>query len=185
MAIFLIIVSCLLWLLAIASLFKRPILGPLLSYLGLWLLSFARRPGVGGDMTYPVLPINNTILLVWACMTVVVLIATILQPDTIKSQTRGTGYMTVGALAGLAVGLMAFSFSASLSLLYASMVLGVIAGVFFGFLLFTNTPDGGAVNLRSGRFFTYLLAKGFPIAITVMLPGVVCVLALAMTTLIA
>ncbi len=181
MSIFLIIISCLLWLLAIASLFKRPLLGPLLSYLGLWLLSYARKSGIEGS--YPLLPINNTILLVWACMTVVVLIATILQPDAIKAQTRGTGYMTGGAIVGLAVGLMAFTFSASLSLLYASMVIGIVAGVFFGYLLFTNTPDGAAVGLRSGRFFSYLLAKGFPIAITIMLPGVACVLALAMSTL--
>lgn len=181
MAVLLVILSCVVWLLALASLFRRPIVGPLLSYIGLWLLSLARTKGSYGEETYPLLPINNTILLVWACMTIVVMIATILQPDKIKTQNRGTAYMEGGAIAGLAVGLLACTFSTSLSVLYASMVIGVIAGVFFGFLLFTNTPEGGAVNISSGRFFNYLLAKGFPISITVMLPGVACVLALAMS----
>lgn len=179
MAVFIVIVSCLIWLGSLAVMFSRPLLGPVFSYLGLLLLSVAKTSGSAGDISYPLLPINSTILLVWACMTVVVVIATILQPDQIKSQNRGVGYMEGGALAGLAVGLMGFSFSMSLSLLYACMVLGVAVGVFFGFLLFTNTPDGSAVSLRSGRFFNYLLAKGFPIAITVMIPGIACVLALA------
>ena len=181
MAIFLLILSCVVWVLALASLFRRPLVGPLLSYIGLWILSLARTKGSYGGMTYPLLPINNTILLVWACMTIVVMIATIMQPNAIKDQNRGVGYMEGGGIAGLAIGLMAYTFSASLSVLYASMIVGVAAGVFFGFLLFTNTPDGAAVNLRSGRFFNYLLAKGFPVAITVMLPGVACVLALAVS----
>ncbi len=181
MAIFLLILSCVVWLLAMASLFRRPVVGPLLSYVGLWLLSLARTRGSYGEGSYPLLPINNTILLVWACMTLVVMIATIMQPNSIKDHNRGMGYMLGGAIAGLAVGLLAYTFSASLSVLYASMIIGVAAGVFFGFLLFTNTPEGAPVSLRSGRFFNYLLAKGFPVAITVMLPGVACVLALAMS----
>lgn len=180
MATFIVICCCLIWLASLGLLFTRPILGPVFSYLSLLLLSIARTPGAVGDESYPLLPLNSTILIVWACMAVVVVLATIMQPDAIKSQNRGVGYMTGGAIAGLAIGLLAFSFSASLSLLYACMVIGVVAGVFFGFLLFTNTPAGGAVGLRSGRFFNYLLAKGFPVAITVMIPGVACVLALAM-----
>lgn len=183
MSVFIVIISCAVWILSLAVMFRRPLLGPLFSYLALWLLSLARTGGAYGGASYQLLPINGTILLVWACMTVVVLIATILQPEAIKTQNRGVGYMEGGAIAGLAVGLMAYTFSASLSLLYASMVIGVAAGVFFGYLLFTNTPAGSAVGLRSGRFFNYLLAKGFPIAITVMLPGVACVLALAVSNL--
>ncbi len=180
MATFIIICCCLIWIASLGLLFVRPLVGPVFSYLSLLLLSVARTPGVAAGESYPVLPLNSTILIVWACMTVVVVLATIMQPDAIKAQNRGVGYMTGGAIVGLAIGLLAFSFSSSISLLYACMVIGVAAGVFFGFLLFTNTPDGAAVGLRSGRFFNYLMAKGFPIAITVMIPGVACVLAMAM-----
>ena len=55
-----------------------------------------------------------------------------------------------------------------------------VAGVFLGFLLYTRTPQGAPVNLLSGNFFSYLLAKGFPAAITVMQLGVVLVIALAL-----
>ncbi len=89
------------------------------------------------------------------------------------------GYITVGALAGLAVGLLGFSVTTRLGAVYAFMVLGVVAGIFFGYYIFTRTLRGRAVSLSSGHFFTYLLAKGFPVAITTMQSGVLLVLLLA------
>lgn len=116
----------------------------------------------------------------WLVMTLVVMFTVILQPDPIRRQTRGMTYFIVGGAAGLAVGLLGFSFCQSISLRYSCMVLGVLAGVFLGFLLYTYTPDGRAVRPGSGHFFSYLLAKGFPTALTLMMPGVALVLVIAL-----
>lgn len=177
MYVFLIIVSCLLWALATVALFKRLVAAPALSFLGLLAISAAARDGV------PILPLNATLLTGWLCMTLVVTIATSMQPAPLRAQSRGMGYIVAGAFTGMAVGLLGFTFSASLSLLYAVMVTATVAGTFFGFLLFANTPDGKGVAPASGNFFKYLLAKGFPTAITVMQIGVVIVIALALHNL--
>lgn len=174
MTIFLIILSCLLWLGAIMLLFRREMVSPALSFLALFLLSLA--PGEPGRA---LLPINSTIITSWLCMALVVTMASWMQPEPIKAQHRGIGYMTVGAAAGLALGLLGFSFSVNMSMLYASMIVGVCIGLFLGYLLFTRTPDGQALAAGNARFFRYLLAKGFPVAITVMIPGVVLILILA------
>ena len=165
MAVFLIILSCLLWAASIWMLTGRQGIAPALSWLGLGAISLASRDG------YHILPVNATILIAWLCMTVVVTLVSYLQPEPIRRQTRGMGYITVG--------LLAFSFTTSIGILYTSMILGTVAGIFFGFLLYTRTPDGRAVGIGSGHFFQYLLAKGFPAAITVMQIGVAIVLAIA------
>lgn len=175
MAVAFIILAVLLWVVSLFLQGRRQLLAPAASYLGLLTLSFAT-----GSDGLPLLPINNVILIGWLCMTLVVMTTVVLQPAAVRAQKRGTGYMTVGALAGMSVGLLGFTVGAgSLSLIYGLMILATAAGTFFGFLLFTNTPDGAGVNLRSGRFFKYLLAKGFPIAIAVMMTGVAAVVAIA------
>lgn len=173
MAIFLIILAILLWCVSIWALASRPTIAPAISYLALLVLSFAQRNG------FPLVPVNNTILISWLCMTLVVTFACYLQPDKVVAQTRGMGYMIAGAIVGLAVGLLGFSFSSNPGLLYTIMILGVICGIFFGFLLYSNTPDGRPVAIGSGNFFRYLLAKGFPVAITVMQIGIALVIVIA------
>lgn len=116
----------------------------------------------------------------WLLMTLVVMFTIVLQPEAMRRQTRGMAYITGGALVGLAVGLLGFTAVSSLSMLYAFMIVAVVAGIFFGFLLYTNTPDGKPVGISSGNFFKYLLAKGFPTAITVMQIGVVLVMVIAL-----
>ena len=169
-----IVLSCVLWAAALAVLPFRQILAPVLSFLGLLTLSFATN-----DAGFPLLPVNNVILVGWLCMTTVVTLATLMQPAPVLSQTRGMGYILAGAIVGLAVGLLGFTVSSSVSMLYGIMIVGVVVEIFFGFLLYTNTPAGRPVNITSGFFFKYLLAKGFPTAITVMQIGVVLVLLIA------
>lgn len=173
MTVFLIILSVVLWALSLISLAGRPALGPALSYLAMLAVSFAETGGM------PLLPVNNTMLIGWLCMALVVMVATYLQPAAVISQTRGMGYMVTGAVTGLAVGLLAFTFAFDISLLYALMVIGIVAGTFLGLLLYTRTPDGRPVAIGSGNFFRYLLAKGFPTVITLAQFGVVLVLAIA------
>lgn len=170
MSIFLLVVSIILWVGAICSLPMRPLFAPALSYFGLLVLSFCQTDGLDW------LPINNNMLISWLCITVVVMMATILQPAAIRAQTRGMAYIIGGAIAGLAIGLLGFTMTSSISLLYSIMIIATAAGIFFGFLLYSNTPDGRAVGILSGNFFRYLLAKGFPTAVTVMQIGLVFVL---------
>ena len=175
MTVFLIILASLLWAASLWACRGRQLIAPALSYLGLLSLSFART-----EAGYPVLPINGTILTAWLCMTLVVMLTTILEPEAVRRQTRGMYYIIGGALAGLAIGLLATTFTTNINALYAAMVVGVAAGIFFGFLLYSNTPDGRPIGLGSGNFFKYLLAKGFPTAVTVMQIGVMLVLVIAL-----
>ena len=147
MMIFLIILASLLWIGAFAAFPRRIILGPPLSCCALILLSLARRNG------YPLVPLSSGMTLSWISITLVVMIIIILQNPAIRMQSRGTGYMLIGALAGMAVGLLGYTFS--------------------------NTPDGRAIAPGSGHFLRYLLAKGFPALVTVGQLGIAAVILIA------
>lgn len=177
MMIFLIILSCLLWIAAFLMLPRRILIAPALSFCALILLSFAKKSG------YPIMPLSNPMLMSWLFITIVVMLIIVMQNPAIRAQSRGVGYMTLGGIAGMAIGLLAFTFTTNLNLLYALMIIGVTAGIFFGFLLFTNTPDGNEVGLRTGRFFKYLLAKGFPVLVTVAQLGIPAVIFIAAGTM--
>lgn len=169
MSILLIILSIAFYLASIFLLLKKQLIAPIASFLGLLMMSLSET-----------LPINNTMLTGWLCMTLIVMAATYMQPVAIQQQTRGMGYMTIGAFAGMTVGLVAFTVSSVPSLLNGFMILGTLAGTFFGYLLFTRTPDGRQVGIGTGNFFKYLLAKGFPTAITIMQIGIMLVVAIAL-----
>lgn len=102
----------------------------------------------------------------------------LLQPEALQAQKRGVGYMTIGAVTGMTIGLLGFSFiGENISLIYSLMILSTAICTFLGFLFFTRTPEGVDVAPHTGRFFKYLLAKGFPVAITIMMLGVAAMLA--------
>lgn len=170
MSIFLLVASIILWVAAIGTLPSRPLFSPALSYAGLLCLSFCSTDGVAW------LPINGAMLISWLTITIVVMMATILQPESIRAQSRGMAYIIGGGIVGLVIGLLGFTISASINMLYAIMVIATAAGIFFGFLLYSNTPDGAPVKIGGGYFFRYLLAKGFPTAVTLMQIGLVFVL---------
>lgn len=173
MATFLIISSCLLWIVSLVLLPSRPIFSPLLSYIGLFLISLARHQG------FQIIPVNSVILITWACMTILVMLITMMQPEEYRNSRKGMGYITFGAVTGMAVGLLGFTVTTNISLLYGIMVAATVAGLFFGFLMYTKTPKGSGFTLGAPGSFSYLLAKGFPAAITVMQMGIVAVIALA------
>lgn len=173
MMIFLIIVSCLLWIGAFAAFPRKILLSPALSYCAMLIISFAKKGG------YPIVPISSGMSLSWLCITLVVMLIIVLQNPAIRSQSRGTGYILLGGLAGMAVGLLGYTFSASLNLLYAIMLIGSIAGIVLGLLIFSNTPDGKIIAPGTGHFWRYLLSKGFPALITVAQLGIVAVILIA------
>lgn len=173
-----IVFSCLLYLLSIVMLPIRQLASPCCSFLGLLIMSMAKT-----SEGYQLLPINNSIIFGWLCITVVVSISILIQTPAMRNSSKGIWYMTGGAFAGLAIGLLGFSIASQLGLLYAIMIIAIAAGTFFGFLLYVKTPDGRKISPNSGFFFRYLLAKGFPTAITVMQIGVVLLLVVAIHNL--
>lgn len=162
MLIFLIIASCLLWIAAFAALPKRILLGPALSFCALLTLSFAKNSD-----GYSILNLSQASIISWLALTLVMMFIIILQNPAIRQQSRGLGYLILGGLAGMAVGLLAFSFASGLQILYACTLIGTAIGIFLGMLIFSYTPDGRAIAPGSGNFFRYLLAKGFPTLITI------------------
>ena len=173
MSVFFLVISILFWVGSLVSLPSRPLYAPALSYLGLLCLSFCQTDGISW------LPINGNMLISWLCITLVVMMATLLQPARVRQQARGMAYIIGGAVVGLAIGLLGFTVASTISMLYGIMIVATAVGIFFGFLLYTNTPDGRGVGIASGNFFRYLMAKGFPTAVAVMQIGLVLVLLIA------
>lgn len=169
-----IILSCLLWAASVWSMWGKQLLAPAFSYIALLALSMAQTDGV------PLLPINSTILIWWLSFTVLTMLTTLLSPEAVRQQRRGTIHMTVGAFAGMSVGLIGSTMELSPAAAYAMTILGTAAGVFFGYMAFTRTDAGKAVSLGSGNFFRYFPTKAFPIAVSVMMIGMVFVLLIAL-----
>ncbi len=111
-------------------------------------------------------------------MTALVTCVPMLQDPYTRNRRDGIAYITAGAFTGMVVGLLGITFATTPAMLYGIMVVATAVGTFFGYILYTNTPKGKQRNGAEGRSFNYLLAKGFPIAITVMEIGVVFVLLL-------
>lgn len=152
---------------AVALIFVREMLAPVAAFLGLLFMWLS-------DM----LPLNSTIIIMWLCMSALVTTVPMLQDAFTRSRRDGLAYMTAGAFTGLAVGLLGITFASTPSMLYGIMIVATAAGTFFGYMLYTNTPKVRSLNPVQRRSFGYLLAKGFPIAITAMEIGVVLVLLL-------
>lgn len=176
MSVVLLILALLLFAGAIVLLFVREVLAPAASFLGLTAVYFSG-----------LLPLSPNMVITWLALTVIVMGVSYMQPAALMAQRRGVGYMLGGALAGMAVGVMAVSQSVShevshavltvpLTVWYASLVAGALIGIFLSFLLYTRSPGGRDVGMSSGRFFTYVAAKGFPLAIAMIQPGLVLML---------
>lgn len=166
-----IIFSSLLFLVALACVLYRLEAAPCSAFLGLLIISMARVPE-----GYPLLPIGNGLILGWLFMAVLVTVVTLCQPAPLRHVRRGMWYYLGGALTGLALGLLGFTFLPSSGARYVFMIVAVAATTFFGGLAYANTSEGKNVGPRSGNFFKYLLAKGFPTAITLMQLGTVLVI---------
>ncbi|MDE5551940.1 MAG: hypothetical protein K2M03_02630 [Muribaculaceae bacterium] len=178
MTIFLIIVSCLLWIGAFIALPRRIVLAPGLSYCALVLMSLAKSPE-----GYNLFPVTNSLLYSWLAITLIIMMVIVMQSAAIRIQSRGVWYMTVGAVAGMLIGLACLTVTSIMTLAYALMIIGTAAGIVIGYLLFTNTPSGQMIKPGTGNFFRYLLAKGFPILITVAQLGIILVIITYRTSL--
>lgn len=165
MSVVLIILAVILYGVAGLLLYKKELLGPVAAFLAM-----------GAVYLSDLLPMNLNMIIAWLCLTLVVTGVSAMQAPAVMAQRRSMGYIMTGSIAGLAVGLMGYTFTPSISAVYAIMVLAIVAGIFFGYLLFTRTPDGAQLLTSRSRFFSYLLAKGFPVAIAVSMLGVPLIL---------
>lgn len=150
---FLLLLELVLFALSLWLLFAREMLAPVASLLGLASIYFSR-----------LLPLAPNMVITWTCITLILLGVSAAQP-ALLAQKRGMGYMTAGAVVGLAVGFVAAT-STSLVMGYAIIIAATAAGIFFGLLFYSRTPAGVDLNPTSSRFYTYLAGKGFPLAVT-------------------
>lgn len=173
-----IVFSAILFFLSFVLIPFRLVASPCSAFLGLLILSMAKTPE-----GYPLLPLDSSLIFGWLCVTVLVTVATLLQPARVRNSNLGIWYILGGAIVGLAIGLLGFTFIYSVNAMYAVMIVCVAAGTFLGFLSFTRTPRGSGAAIGSGKFFPYLMAKGFPVAISLMQAGVVLVVIIAIHNL--
>ena len=150
MNIFLIILSIICAVTAIAFTIRPYITAPIPAYISLWLLKFS-------DTVY----ISNSILIGWGLVTAVTVLIDIMQPQQISKATNGTIYISIGAMAGMIVGLSTLSVD---SCMWA--VTGAIAGAIFGTIIYGRSASAAPLQFPSARFRRYALAKIFPVAVT-------------------
>ena len=108
----------------------------------------------------PIVPVNNTILMGWLCMTILVMTATILQPLPLRQSSRGEGYMAIGALAGMAVGLLGYSFASLPFHALRNHDRGDRRRHFPQILLYSRTSEATSqLESASGQLLKYLSPK--------------------------
>lgn len=158
-----IIFASILYLLGVFFIPRRIVASPACCFLGLLILSMGKTAE-----GYPMLPLGNSLILGWLFMAVLVTILTLCQPPAIRKVNKGMMYYLVGSLTGLAIGLLGFTFTNTPGGRYVVMIVCVASATLLGGLIYARTPDGAPVAPASGRFFSYLFAKGFPVAISIM-----------------
>ncbi len=109
-----------------------------------------------------ILPGSN--ILFWGAATILVVINHFLLPRAIRSTGAGVGYISGGALVGLALGLTLYN--------QASLIGGAVLGAFLGALAFSRTAAGRPMNFPSSKFFNYLGAKGIPAVVALSMIGI-------------
>ena len=129
----------------------------LAAYAGLWILKASGA-----------IDASASLMTAWGIAVIILLLIDYMQPPAISKATNGTMFFTIGAMAGTAVGLNFMS--------QAGIVICVAAGVVFGGLAYSRSVSGRALRFPSVRFFQYLCAKGFPIAVTFSIIGVAVLL---------
>lgn len=110
-------------------------------------------------------PFTDGTMIFWGVAVVIVVINSLLLPAFIRNSSRGVGYISGGALVGMAVGLMMYT--------AATVIIGAIAGAFLGSIAYTRTKNGAALGFPSAKFFNYLGAKGIPAVIAASMVGLV------------
>lgn len=109
--------------------------------------------------------VTESTFIFWGIATLLLMTIARMQPreDVKKSQSSNI-YITVGALAGMLLGM---TVSASI------LVLGVAVGAVLGLMAFVNTPKCKALGFSPSTFIHYFCAKGLPIVVAMAMNGIV------------
>lgn len=116
-----------------------------------------------------VAPVENSQLWFWGLAALIVLGLSVLLPAPVVTSRKGVGYIVIGAIAGLTVGLV---ISANV------MILGGVAGALCGALAYSRTPSGRFLEFPSRKFINYLCAKALPPVIALSIVAVAVVMML-------
>ncbi len=158
MATFFIILDSLLMCGAIVMAFRPYFPGSLLAYAGLWAFHLSG-----------LMPITMRELLFWGVATLLVIGADTLLPRKSTRSLPGRGYVAVGTLAGMVVGMLMDS---------AGIILGGAIGAFLGAIAFSRTPQGRSLEFPSATFARFLCSRGLPAVVTFSQVGLILYYAL-------
>lgn len=99
----------------------------------------------------------------WGAAAMIVLGLSVLLPTPVVYSRRGVGYLVIGTIAGLFVGVL---------ISQAAMVLGGVAGAFCAAMAYSRTPAGKMLHFPSYNFLNFLCAKALPPVITLSIVAV-------------
>lgn len=153
MATFCIILGSLLMCGAIAMVFRPVFSGSLTAYLGLWAFHFSGY-----------IPVTMRELLFWGVTTLIVIGLDVLLPRESARALQGRGYVGVGTIAGMVVGMLLSS---------AGIILGAAIGAFLGAMAYSRTPAGRALQFPSAVFMRFLCSRGLPAVVAISQVGLV------------
>lgn len=108
---------------------------------------------------------SDTTMIFWGIAVGLVVINHFMLPAVIRNSSRGLGYISGGALAGMAVGLTLYR--------PASVIGGAVLGAFLAAIAYTRTSKGVVLEFPTSKFFNYLGAKGLPAVMAASMIGLV------------
>lgn len=103
------------------------------------------------------------LLVFWGVTAAVAVALSLMLPANVSRSRVGMPYMCTGALAGMALGMVAAS--------SAAIILCTALGIAAAALLMGRMKPGEALAFPSKQFFNYVLAKGFPLLVAYSMVG--------------
>ncbi len=103
-------------------------------------------------------------LIFWGVASAIAIGIMALLPEQVRKSTLGVGFIVTGALAGMALGILANTISA--------IIAGAALGAVFGGVAASRTRGGRVLDFPTKRFFNYLCAKGLPAVVSISMIGI-------------
>lgn len=99
----------------------------------------------------------------WAAVAAIATAINFMLPPSVVDSRRGQGFIAIGALCGMFVGMIITD---------AAMIVGTIIGAMTGALTFSRTPAGRSILNPTSKFINYVCAKAMPAVISACTIGV-------------
>ena len=122
------------------------------AYVALWIVK------AGGA------PISMGQLIFWGAASAIAICIMVLLPNVVRKSDLGVRFIVTGALAGVAIGVLANTM--------AAIIAGAALGVIFGGVAASRTRVGRVLDFPTKRFFNYLCAKGLPMVVAMSMIGI-------------